>query len=276
MTATGTPALEIVLGGLSLADDHAGALVLVGKSTHEMHQKLEGDVGHKSTRVRAALSSAVVGTPLLDVAFSLDSVITAIGFVKRSAVMAAAVVVAVGIMVLRRGGQPVHRAPSDFQMAFSTFVEVLDPGLRRAAAQPVRFHEDHLARRGGPHRDRLVTGRPWEQAPCARIIGSFTTPRTTRAGSVAPSCSEDNPPPQATRAKCLGDVAIAEPEHLRRHLLTAVPNSRNVSCTRYAQPRSGQRPEGAWRGAEMAQSEPQGQAQEQGPGPSRGASRGTR
>jgi hypothetical protein len=92
-------------------------------------------------------------------------------------------------------------------MAFSTFVEVLDPGLRRAAAQPVRFHEDHLARRGGPHRDRLVTGRPWEQAPCARIIGSFTTPRTTRAGSVAPSCSEDNPPPQARRERSASEMS---------------------------------------------------------------------
>lgn len=77
-----------------------GGLFLLGKSTFEIHEKLEGEEGHASSKVRAAFWNVIVQILLLDIVFSLDSVITAVGMVEQVAVMVAAVVIAVGIMLL--------------------------------------------------------------------------------------------------------------------------------------------------------------------------------
>ena len=151
----------------------AGGLFLVGKSTHEMHQKLEGQEGHKSAGVRARFASVVVQILLLDVVFSLDSVITAIGMVNLIPVMVAAIVVAVGVMlafarvisrfierhptfkmlalafllligvtlVAEGLGRDIPKGYIYFAMAFSVFVELLNLRLRRVTAEPVHFHE---------------------------------------------------------------------------------------------------------------------------------------
>src|SRR5262245_19819080 len=73
-----------------------GGLFLVAKSTHEIHDKLEGQSGTRSARVAPSLRSVLIQILLLDVVFSLDSVITAVGMVQEIGVMIAAVITAVG------------------------------------------------------------------------------------------------------------------------------------------------------------------------------------
>ena len=77
-----------------------GGLFLLGKSTYEIHDKLEGEEGHASKRVAASFASVIVQIMLLDIVFSLDSVITAVGMVDELWVMVAAVIIAVAIMML--------------------------------------------------------------------------------------------------------------------------------------------------------------------------------
>ena len=149
-----------------------GGLFLLAKSTHEIHQKLEGEEGRVSTRTTASFGSVIVQILLLDIVFSLDSVITAVGMVNEIAVMVAAVVIAVGFMLVFAGpiGGFVERHPTVkmlalsfllligfalvaegfdqhipkgyiyFAMAFSLGVELLNLRLRRRTA-PVRLHE---------------------------------------------------------------------------------------------------------------------------------------
>lgn len=78
----------------------AGGLFLLAKSVHEIHQKLEGEEGHSSSKVTASFAGVITQIVLLDVVFSIDSVITAVGMVDEIAIMVAAVVIAVGIMLL--------------------------------------------------------------------------------------------------------------------------------------------------------------------------------
>jgi predicted tellurium resistance membrane protein TerC len=75
-----------------------GGLFLLGKSTREIHTKLEGEEGEASARVAATLSGVLIQIVLLDIVFSLDSVITAVGMVDQIGVMVGAVMVAVGFM----------------------------------------------------------------------------------------------------------------------------------------------------------------------------------
>jgi predicted tellurium resistance membrane protein TerC len=77
----------------------AGGLFLIWKSVHEIHDKLEGQEGHSSARVRAAFWSVIVQIMLLDIVFSLDSVITAVGMVDHIEIMVAAVIIAAVVMV---------------------------------------------------------------------------------------------------------------------------------------------------------------------------------
>jgi predicted tellurium resistance membrane protein TerC len=154
-----------------------GGLFLLGKSTYEIHDKLEGEEGHASRRVASSFASVIVQIMLLDIVFSLDSVITAVGMVDELWVMVTAVVVAVAIMML--AAEPisafVHRHPTVkmlalsfllliglslllegfeqhipkgyiyFAMGFSVFVEMINLRLRRPAS-PVhlkdRYAED--------------------------------------------------------------------------------------------------------------------------------------
>jgi predicted tellurium resistance membrane protein TerC len=150
----------------------AGGLFLVAKSTREIHHKLEGD---DRTEVRGypSFRSVIVQILALDIVFSLDSVITAVGMVDQVGVMIAAVVVAVGVMLLTAGtigrfvdrhptvkmlalsfllligvtliaegfGQHISKGYIYFAMGFSVFVEVLNLRLQRKGLPPVRLHE---------------------------------------------------------------------------------------------------------------------------------------
>jgi len=148
-----------------------GGLFLIFKSTHEIHGSLEGAEGESSKKVYAGFASVIVQIMLLDIVFSLDSVITAIGMVSNVWIMIAAVVVSIIAMMLFAGsiGAFVQRHPTIkmlalafllligvtliaegfhqhiskgyiyFAMAFSVFVEVLNIRLRKKA-EPVVLH----------------------------------------------------------------------------------------------------------------------------------------
>ena len=149
-----------------------GGLFLLAKSTHEMHSQLEGDEGHSSKRVAASFASVIVQILLLDIIFSLDSVITAVGMADDVGVMIAAVIVAVGFMLVFAGAVSrfVDKHPTIkmlalsfllligvslvaesldfhipkgyiyFAMAFSLFVEVLNIKLQKSRQKPVHLH----------------------------------------------------------------------------------------------------------------------------------------
>ncbi|HEX9668699.1 MAG TPA: TerC family protein [Thermoanaerobaculia bacterium] len=161
-----------------------GGLFLLYKATHEIHDKLEGEEGHASARVGATFGAVIVQIALLDIVFSLDSVITAVGMVDQVGVMIAAVVIAVGVMLFAAGplGEFVHRHPTVkmlalsfllligvsllaegldqhipkgyiyFAMGFSVFVEMLNLRLRRVAKEPVHLREPYSAGNGAPPR----------------------------------------------------------------------------------------------------------------------------
>src|SRR3954447_20691132 len=98
-----------------------GGLFLLAKSTFEIHERLEGTEGHGSGRVAASFASVIVQIMLLDIVFSLDSVITAVGMVDSVSVMIAAVVISVAIMMMV--AEPisafVHRHPTVKMLALS-------------------------------------------------------------------------------------------------------------------------------------------------------------
>jgi predicted tellurium resistance membrane protein TerC len=149
-----------------------GGLFLLAKSTYEIHDKLEGEEGHASDRVAASFASVIIQIMLLDIVFSLDSVITAVGMVDELWVMIAAVMISVGIMMASAEAISafVHRHPTVkmlalsfllligmslilegfdqhirkgyiyFAMGFSVFVEMINLRLRRSR-KPVHLHE---------------------------------------------------------------------------------------------------------------------------------------
>ncbi|MBI4469226.1 MAG: TerC family protein, partial [Acidobacteria bacterium] len=80
-----------------------GGLFLLGKSTVEIHQKLEGVEGQASARVKPSFVAVMIQVLLLDVVFSLDSVITAVGMVDRIQIMVAAVLISAGVMIASAG-----------------------------------------------------------------------------------------------------------------------------------------------------------------------------
>ena len=151
----------------------AGGLFLIAKSTHEIHSKLEGDEGTGSARVKSSFVSVIVQILLLDIVFSLDSVITAVGMVSEIWIMIAAVIVAVLFMMVFANpiSNFVDRHPTVkmlalsfllligvtllaeafdrhipkgyiyFAMAFSVFVEMLNLRLRKSHAAPIKLRE---------------------------------------------------------------------------------------------------------------------------------------
>ena len=76
-----------------------GGLFLLAKATHEIHTKLEGEAGSRSSKVAASMRSVLIQIVLLDIVFSLDSVITAVGMAKNVGVMVTAVVISVILMM---------------------------------------------------------------------------------------------------------------------------------------------------------------------------------
>ena len=77
----------------------AGGLFLLGKATVEIHERVEGEGGHRQTRAAPSFASVIVQIMLLDIVFSLDSVITAVGMAEELALMATEIVLAVCIMM---------------------------------------------------------------------------------------------------------------------------------------------------------------------------------
>lgn len=153
-----------------------GGLFLLGKSTLEIHEKLEGEEGHSSTRAATSFAGTLVQIMLLDIVFSLDSIITAIGMARQLSIMVAAVVIAVGFMMLFSGavasfverhptikilalsfliligvaligdglGMHIPKGYIYFAMAFSVGVEMLNLRLRGKTSQPIRLHQPYL------------------------------------------------------------------------------------------------------------------------------------
>ena len=76
-----------------------GGLFLLAKSTYEIHENLEGEEGHSSARVKATFASVLIQIIILDLVFSLDSVITAVGMVDQVSIMIAAVTVAILVVL---------------------------------------------------------------------------------------------------------------------------------------------------------------------------------
>lgn len=104
----------------------AGGLFLIWKSTGEIHQSLEGEEGHASTAVKATFAAVIVQIMLVDMVFSLDSIITAVGMVDELTVMIAAVIASVGLMMLFAGaiGRFVSAHPTVKMLALSFLVVV--------------------------------------------------------------------------------------------------------------------------------------------------------
>jgi predicted tellurium resistance membrane protein TerC len=98
-----------------------GGLFLIYKATTEIHEKLEGGEAHETARVATSFASVIFQILLLDIVFSLDSVITAVGMVDELAVMIAAVVIAVGVMLVASGPLSafVQRHPTVKMLALS-------------------------------------------------------------------------------------------------------------------------------------------------------------
>ncbi|MCA8960820.1 MAG: TerC family protein [Planctomycetes bacterium] len=151
-----------------------GGLFLLGKSTHEIHAKLEGAEEEGQTAGGSSFGSVILQIALLDIVFSLDSVITAVGMVDHVSIMVAAIIVAVGFMMFfaRAVGEFVERHPTVkmlalsfliligmaliadglhhhipkgyiyFAMGFSVFVELLNLRLQRKG-RPVRLHREY-------------------------------------------------------------------------------------------------------------------------------------
>jgi predicted tellurium resistance membrane protein TerC len=159
----------------------AGGLFLIWKSTGEIHGSLQGEEHHDSSAaVKATVGAVIVQIMLVDMVFSLDSIITAVGMVDELAVMMAAVVLSVGMMMLFAGpiGRFVSRNPTVkmlalsflimvgmvliadgfdfhvpkgyvyFAMAFSIAVEMLNLRLRRRATVPLANREAYERRAG--------------------------------------------------------------------------------------------------------------------------------
>jgi len=97
-----------------------GGLFLLAKATHEIHTSLEGE--HDEHRTKAATFGAVIAQILvLDLVFSLDSVITAVGMVQHVGVMIAAIVIAIGFMMFTAGAVAnfIHQHPTVKMLALS-------------------------------------------------------------------------------------------------------------------------------------------------------------
>jgi predicted tellurium resistance membrane protein TerC len=149
-----------------------GGLFLIWKSTGEIHQSMEGEEGHASGAVKATLTAVILQIMVVDIVFSLDSIITAVGMVDKIEVMIAAVILSVGLMMLFAGAigrfvsdhptikmlalsflvvvgvvliaegfdQHVPKGYVYFAMAFSLGVEMLNIRLRKRSAKPVELH----------------------------------------------------------------------------------------------------------------------------------------
>jgi len=169
----GVSGRDLILGG--------GGLFLLWKSVHEIHNSLEGDEGQSTAAVQAGFAAVIMQIAVIDIIFSLDSVITAVGMVEQLPIMVAAVVIAVLVMmfsakpigdfvdrhpsvkmlalaflilvgvalVAEGGGFHIPKGYIYFAMAFSVAVEVLNIRMRSRRQEAVRL------RRKGPDQPQL-------------------------------------------------------------------------------------------------------------------------
>jgi len=152
-----------------------GGLFLLAKATLEIHERLEGEEGHNSARVRPSFAAVITQIVVLDIVFSLDSVITAVGMANEITIMVTAVILAVCVMMFSAGpiSSFVNRHPTVkvlalsfllligfalvgeglglhipkgyiyFAMGFSVFVEGINLRVRKVVA-PVHLHEPYV------------------------------------------------------------------------------------------------------------------------------------
>jgi len=153
----------------------SGGLFLLWKSTKEIHQLLEGEAGEASAAVRATFAAVILQIAIIDLVFSLDSIVTAVGMVDQLVVMVAAVIVSVLLMMAFAGGigrvvseHPTikmlalaflvvigvvliadgfdHHVPKGyvyFAMAFSVAVETLNLRMKKRKVRPAELHEPY-------------------------------------------------------------------------------------------------------------------------------------
>lgn len=150
-----------------------GGLFLLAKSTMEIHSKLEGQEEHHEVKAKVSFVSVIIQILLLDIVFSLDSVITAIGMANELAVMIIAVIIAVIFMMFFSGAisdfvekhptikilalsfllligfsliveglhQHIPKGYIYFAMAFSVFVEMLNLKMRKSKRDPIKLRQ---------------------------------------------------------------------------------------------------------------------------------------
>ncbi|MFZ5855613.1 MAG: TerC family protein [Chloroflexota bacterium] len=183
----------------------AGGIFLLWKSTHEIHDKLEGEQGHASAKVVASFAGVIVQIMLLDIVFSLDSVITAVGMANEIMIMIIAVVVAAGVMIFTAGPlasfvekhptikmlalafllligftlvveglhQHIPKGYIYFAMAFSVLVELLNLRVRAKSA-PVNLREAYAP-------DKKLELQPVPVTVDAPVSVAKTAPKMVRA-----------------------------------------------------------------------------------------------
>ena len=154
----------------------AGGLFLIWKSTMDVHQLLEGEEGEQSSKVASTFAGVILQIIMIDLVFSLDSIITAVGMVREVGVMIAAVVASVGLMMLFASaigrfvsdhptikmlalsflvvvgvvlivdgfGHHVPKGYIYFAMAFSVGVEMLNIRMRKKVVRPVELREPYV------------------------------------------------------------------------------------------------------------------------------------
>ncbi|MEO8398389.1 MAG: TerC family protein [Ignavibacteriaceae bacterium] len=152
-----------------------GGLFLLGKSTHEIHQKLEGEEGEASSKVYPSFKGVIIQILLIDIVFSLDSVITAIGMADSIIIMILAVVIAVifmmifssslsrfvenhptikmlalsfllliGVSLIAEGfDQRIPKGYIYFAMVFSVFVEILNLKMKKRKSLPLELRKQY-------------------------------------------------------------------------------------------------------------------------------------
>jgi len=168
------PVIEKGISGSDLILIGVG-LFLLWKSVHEIHNSLEGeDEAPSASAAKAAFASVLVQIAIIDIVFSLDSVITAVGLVSNLSIMVTAIVVSVGVMMFAAKpiGEFVDRHPTVkmlalsflvlvgvtliaegfgthvpkgyiyFAMAFSVVVEMINIRLRKRISEPVHLRKD--------------------------------------------------------------------------------------------------------------------------------------
>ncbi len=150
-----------------------GGLFLIYKATHEIHEKLEGPQGDAVGAVASTFAAVIMQIMVIDIVFSLDSIITAVGMVDHVSIMVAAILISVGFMLLyaKPISEFVQRHPTvkmlalgflliigialiadglDFHipkgyiygsMAFALFIEMLNLRSKKKAPPPVHLHE---------------------------------------------------------------------------------------------------------------------------------------